>query len=356
MAINGSNYMGSMPHGHHHRDGCGCGHPHHDHSHKCDSHSVPAKGQCRLMLSDLGDVSTSVGNASRLRDGQALVYNEVTGVWYNTFLDYEKLVNRPTGADITFSSLSDVDDVPIPDGYVKWDSTGTSIEFTTSIPVKDVDGLSQVATTGEFSDLLNVPELGTVTGVTVDSPSGSIAVGNPTVTTNGTISVDLPVITDIAGTYKSPDIQVDEFGRVVAITGQTNPNAEKTEIVVLRYSAGASGTFEMADTIVSKTSGVNVTITDPTNCVVNYSFTGKRNLPTSILVYGQNIVGNTFRITTPTTATTTTITAIINDDVPDIISGLLNPENGLSIQSRPSDTGASGTLGKRAYLIVVFGF
>lgn len=186
--------------------------------------------------------------------------------------------------------------------------------------------------------------------------------GDVTGTGTSGISATLVNVNSQPGTYGSnsevPVITTDSKGRITSIstapiTGSAPPGYE---MVVFRYTPGSSGTLAAPDAIVSTTSGVQATITDGINSVVSYSFTGKSNLPTSILTYGQIFATNQFRISTPTIQTNTLVNAGGTDQLPDIISGLFSPTNTISIQSRPSDTGASGSIGQRAYLIVLFGF
>lgn len=342
--------------------GCGCGtkphvhnHSKHHHHHYVGSHGqlVSPSGPGVPMLCSLGDVSASVGDASKLKDGQTLIYNALTGTWYNDFLDYDTIKNVPTAADFNFSSLGEVSNTKVPSGYVRWNQAGDALIYETSISAEVITGLSSVATTGDFADLVNVPVLGTVREVGITS--NTLTVSPDPVTDIGALSVEMPKVID-AGVYETTAIEVDEFGRVIDVILDQNPTAKRTEFVVIRYSAGAAGNLSIADAIHSHSPGVSVEVVDAINCILRYSFTGKAGLPTSILAYGQNITTNTFRITTPATATTTVIESVITNDVPDLITGQLLSDNRITIQSRPSDTGASGILGKRAYAIIVFGF
>ncbi len=89
---------------------------------------------------------------------------------------------------------------------------------------------------------------------------------------------------------------------------------------------------------------------------MSYSFTGKSNPPKSITCYGQVFSSNNFRITAPYTQTTTVIAGGNTNLAPDLGNGIFSASNVISIQSRPSDTGAAGAVGQRAWLVVVFGF
>jgi hypothetical protein len=202
---------------------------------------------------------------------------------------------------------------------------------------------------------------GTVTSVAVTGASGRITSGGGPITTAGTITLDLATTGVTPATYGSltavPSFTIDSYGRVtsaseVVIPGLSSP----IEMVVFRYSSGSSGNLSQPDAIYSFTSGVTPTITDGVNCFVSYSFTGKSNPPKSILTYGQIYTTNTFSIKTPVGATTAIVAGGGSSNSPNIINGIFSTSNTITLQHRPSDTGAVGGLGQRAFLIVVFGF
>ena len=130
------------------------------------------------------------------------------------------------------------------------------------------------------------------------------------------------------------------------------------EQVVFKYSAGGSGSFAVADPIYSQTSGVTATVTDGPNCIVTFSFTGKSQPPKSIITYGQVFSSNQFIIRSPIgpASTTPTIVGGGTNTSPDIALGTFSNTNIVSLQLRPSDTGAVGAVGQRAWLVVIFGF
>jgi hypothetical protein len=282
--------------------------------------------------------------------------------------------------------------------------TANTYGSSTQVPVLTVDAYGRVTSVTNTTISINS---GTVTSVAASGNNGITVSGSP-ITTSGTITLGLGAITptsvnatgtvagsnlsgtntgdqtitltgDVTGsgtnsfattlsntgvtanTYGSstqvPVFTVDAKGRISNVTNTTIlTGANDPEIVVFRYSAGASGNLSAGDAIFSQTSGVTATIIDGPNCIVSYSFTGKTTPPKSITVYGQIFSTNNFRITAPYTATTTTIAGGGINTAPDIANGIFSAANTISIQSRPSDTGASGAIGQRAWLMVVFGF
>jgi hypothetical protein len=218
--------------------------------------------------------------------------------------------------------------------------TPTSVNATGTIGGSNFSGTSSGTNTGDQTI--------TLTGDVTGSGTGSFAttLSNTGVTAN---------------TYGSatqvPQFTVDAKGRVtavsnVAITG----GSSSPEIVVFHYSSGGSGNFTPVDAIFSQTSGVTATVTDGTNCVVSYAFTGKSNPPKSIQVYGQNFSTNVFNMKTITSLPTATIVGGGTSASPDLANGIFSATNVVSLQTRMSDTGASSTLGNRAWCVVVFGF
>ena len=144
-------------------------------------------------LGELLDVADTVDNPLALREGQSLTYNSVTGQWENRFVDYDTLLNKPTSSDFSFAGLSDTATPPLADGYVKWNSTGTQLVYSTTIPAESITGLARVATTNDYNDLINKPILtnGTVTHVGFNNANGIVgAISNPTTTPVITIALE----------------------------------------------------------------------------------------------------------------------------------------------------------------------
>ena len=81
------------------------------------------------------------------------------------------------GGSTTFIGLSDVTVPALPNGYVLWNSTGTKLIYSTTIPSTSVTGLATVARTGNYNDLSNKPLIPTLTSQ-LTNDSGFLTPGN----------------------------------------------------------------------------------------------------------------------------------------------------------------------------------
>jgi len=190
-------------------------------------------------LGQLVDVSPNVDNPLSVDGGQGLVYNSFTNLWENTFIDYNTLLNQPTSSSFNFIGLSDTANTPLPDGYVLWNSIGTQLVYSTTIPAASITGLATVATTGNYDDLTNKPAAGsgTVTSVSVTSAngiSGSVATATTT-----------PAITLSLGNISPGNVTASG-----AITG-TNLSGTNTgnQTITLTGDVSGAGTGSFAATL-----------------------------------------------------------------------------------------------------------
>ena len=129
-----------------------------------------------------------------------------------------------TNGSFSFAQLSDTAKPSLPDGYVKWNSTGTQLVYSTTIPAASITGLATVAYTGDYNDLLNKPTtLGTVTSVSVVSANGvSGTVANPTSTPAITLTLGNITPTSVvsSGTITGSNLSgVNTGDQTITLTG-----------------------------------------------------------------------------------------------------------------------------------------
>lgn len=253
------------------------------------------------------------------------------------------------------------------------DGTGT----VTSVSVTTANGVSGVVSTPTTTPAIlltlgaitptSVAATGTVTGSNLSGTN----TGNQTITLTGDVTgsgtgsfaATLSNTGVTANTYGSatqvPVFTVDAKGRISNVTNTTisgGGGSSAPEIVVFHYSSGGSGNFTPGDAIFSQTTGVTTTITDGANCIANYAFTGKSNPPKSIITYGQNFTTNIFNMKDTSGFPTASLVGGGTSASPDIANGIFSSANIVGLQTRMSDTGASSTIGNRAWLVIVFGF
>lgn len=200
-------------------------------------------------LGQLLDVSDNVDNPLTLQNGQALIYNSFTSLWENKFTDYNTLLNKPTSSSFSFAGLSDTAKPSLPDGYVKWNSTGDQLIYSTTIPAASITGLATVATTGNYNDLINKPTItnGTVTTVSVVTANGvSGVVANPTTTPAITLTLGDITPTSVAaiGTVTGSNLSgINTGDQTITLTGDVTGSGTGTFPATLATVNLTTGTF-----------------------------------------------------------------------------------------------------------------
>ena len=123
-----------------------------------------------------------------------------------------------------------------------WNSTGTQLVYSTTIPGSSITGLSTVAFTGDYNDLLNIPPPQTIN-----------LVGDVVGSGISTITTTLADVT-VAGTFGSgtqvPQITVDSKGRIIS---------------VINVPISESGLGTVTSVSATGTQGVTTTVNNPTS-------------------------------------------------------------------------------------------
>lgn len=124
-----------------------------------------------ICLDDLCNVS----GASGALNNQALVYNSSSGYFEPQF------ISGGGSGSSTFVGLNDTPGSITANQFVVGNGAGNALVFTT-IDTNDISGLSTVATTGDYNDLINTPSLTSFTTVGADisifnNDSGFITAG-----------------------------------------------------------------------------------------------------------------------------------------------------------------------------------
>ena len=191
-------------------------------------------------LGQLEDVNASVDNPLSLQNGQALVYNSFTNLWTNTFTDYNTLLNKPvipTNSSFSFVGLSDTAKPSLPNGYVLWNSAGTQLIYSTTIPASSITGLATVATTGNYNDLTNKP----VIPPAISAPLDQVVYGTGSgVTSSSTLTYNPSVNTLTVGA-SGPALITSDPGQSMRISGDTSVTLTTNSLD--RLTINASGAF-----------------------------------------------------------------------------------------------------------------
>lgn len=200
-------------------------------------------------LGDLLNVSPTVDSPNiSLHNGQALVFNAFTSLWENSYTDYNTLLNKPTSSSFSFAGLSDTAAPSLADGYVKWNSTGTQLVYSTTIPAASITGLATVATSGNYNDLINKPTgIGSVTSVSVMSANGiSGVVADPTTTPAITLTLGAitPTSVTTTGTVTGSNLTGTNTGdQTIILTGDVTGTGTGSFVATLATANITPGTY-----------------------------------------------------------------------------------------------------------------
>ena len=209
-------------------------------------------------LGELLNVSPTVDSPNpSLHNGQGLVYNAFTSLWENTFVDYNTLLNKPPLSSGTFIGLSDTAKPSLPNGYALWNSAGTQLVYSATIPASSITGLSNGSVT-------------TVSIVTAHGISGTVV--NPTTTPAITLTLGAITPTSVAasGTISGSNLSgVNTGNQTITLTGDVTGAGTGSFPATLATVNATTGTFGSGTSIPQFTVDSKGRITNVTNVPVS---------------------------------------------------------------------------------------
>jgi len=209
-----------------------------DSARKAFINATGSGGSGATRLGELDDVSPSVDNPLSLQNGQALVYNDFTSLWENTFVDYNTLLNQPTLNTFLPDQAGNAGEVLTTDGTNAYWAPVSGGGTVTSITTVGNNGItvsgSPITTSGTFTlGLGNItPASVSSVGPVLGSNLSGVNTGDQTITISGDatgsgigpITLTLNTVNLTPGVYGNshfvPTITVNAKGLVTAVTTQ----------------------------------------------------------------------------------------------------------------------------------------
>lgn len=259
-----------------------------------------------------------------------------------TGLESVKAYNLGTGTGV-FASQTGQDNVVL---SFKTLVEGEGIRITedsTTITIENTGtGVGGGGTGGatRFVDLTDAPSVIVSKGLLVGTAGNEVAFTPAPTVANTVLVYD-------GGSFSWKDYGPTDTDPLPEVTGSD-------EYVYLQYSPGSAGTFNTGDYLISKTTGVTVSVVDATNCILAFTFTGRSFPPCSIALMGQAQQTNEFNYSNVNPSIgTRKIAGGGTAASPTLMGAFSGP---ITLQLRMSDTGASAAAGQRAKAIVLFKF
>ena len=304
-------------------------------------------------VNDLTDVDTT-----GITSGQVLQYNGTNFV-----------AATVSGGVESLGALTDVDTAGAATNNVLKYNGSTWVDG--SVAYSEVTGtptLSAVATSGNYTDLSNIPSIPSAINDLTDVDTTGITSGQvlqyngtnfvaATITGSGGAS-SLDELSDVDTTTTAPtsgDALVYDGANFVPQAIAGGSGTFNFEWVELWYTSGSGGDLQAPDAIQNETANITTTIVNGPGGIVEFTFTGKSYPPLNIIQYAHVTSTNEYIITVPVTGTRKVSGGGATYDQTTLFSGTF--QNKITLDCAMGNVGASAGFGQRArvYILFVFG-
>ena len=197
-----------------------------------------------MAISNIANINVGLPNESVGSDSLYTAFTK-TRDNFTTLAACASPYNTFTGNGVSINANANT-------GVVDITNTGvTSIVAGTGVSISAANGAVTISSNGSGNG-----GSGTVTSVSLVSPNSTLAASG-TIVSSGALSVDLNTIANVAGSYRSPNITVDAYGRVSSIS---NGNSGITSLSIIPGS-GIAVTGSPATSTISNITVINTGVT-----------------------------------------------------------------------------------------------
>jgi hypothetical protein len=197
-----------------------------------------------MAISNIANINVGLPNESVGSDSLYTAFTK-TRDNFTTLAACASPYNTFTGNGVSINANANT-------GVVDITNTGvTSIVAGTGVSISASNGAVTISSNGSGNG-----GSGTVTSVSLVSPNSTLAASG-TIVSSGALSVDLNTIANVAGSYRSPNITVDAYGRVSSIS---NGNSGITSLSIIPGS-GIAVTGSPATSTISNITVINTGVT-----------------------------------------------------------------------------------------------